>query len=317
MLEEGIILILPTHSRRVKVISRDDFPYPEDLIGSLTYETTDYCIYLDNNSQGVLGVYEVIFNKREPPFATVSELLEIGSEVPKRCIREPLVDLSNMLEILVTLKAHDAAVNGPEVIVIIGKHEHMTFAYCDKPFALPEIQVIDVIPPSPSKLQEGFKALRQVGVIPEQYPVTFGLIDEVEILDKIDEGPVLIPCRLTEVLEKTTQKCIFSVDKNLHLLAGRSPHIIGCQRTKEAAEACGLEVASFKSMCPTKYLPEEGIFIAKCCLTRSGVQRHDSRNATGVIIPWGFNYVQLFEAAAILQDMVLEYLEIDSNKRAS
>jgi hypothetical protein len=308
VLEEGTTLILPTHSRRVKVISSAEFPNMEDIIGSLTYETTDYCIYLSSDSQDVLGVYEVFCEKKKPPFTTITGLQEIGLGVPKRLIHEPEVDLSNVLDILLTLKRHDAGQGGPEIITITGKHEHMTFAFCDRPLMLPEIQVIDVVPPSPSKLQEGFKVLHHVGVVPRQYPVTFHLVDEVELVDNVANGSVLVPCRLTDLQEKSTKKHLFSVDKDMHFLGERSPHIIGCQRTREAAEACGLEVASFKSMCPTQNLPEEGIFIAKCCLTRSEVQQHNSGNATGVIIPWGFNYAQLFQAATILQEIVLHNL---------
>jgi hypothetical protein len=181
----------------------------------------------------------------------------------------------------------------------------MTFVYCDTPIDLPVLQIVDVIPPAPSKLQIAVQALKQVGVIPEAYPVRFNLIDERELLEQVREDPVLIPCKFSELMDNSPRR-ILSVDKNLHQLQDSSVHVVGCQRTREAAEAHGIAVSTFKDICPQQNLPQEGIFLAKCCLTRSEVEYREEGNGKGIIVPWGFNYAHIFEAGILLQELILD-----------
>ncbi len=41
---------------------------------------------------------------------------------------------------------------------------------------------------------------------------------------------------------------------------------------------------------------------------RSGVERIEHEQAKGVIVPWGFNYAQIFEAGILLQDLIVTSL---------
>ncbi|MFQ5819426.1 MAG: hypothetical protein ACE5I5_05525 [Candidatus Heimdallarchaeota archaeon] len=303
-------MIIPSHSRDVKVITRAEFSKIENLIGSLTYETSQYCVYLDETSENVIGVYKLISEREKEPFIRIKTVEDIDPNATKRLIHDPSLDLSNTLEILCRLKKYGAGIDGPEIIIFASKHDHMTFTYCDAPLNLPEIQVVDVIPPSPSKLQIAFQTMQNVGMIPKDYPIRYNLINEVDLLEQLRADPVLIPCWFSEIMENSPRK-IFSVDKNLHRLKNSKVHVVGCQRTREAAEAYGIEISEFKDMCPQQNLPKDGIFIAKCCLIRSKVEQHAERNAKGVIVPWGFNYAHIFQAGIILQDIILKSL---SNK---
>ncbi|MHA2425903.1 MAG: DUF7714 family protein [Candidatus Thorarchaeota archaeon] len=298
-------MIMPTHARTVKVVTRAEFPAISEIVNTLTYETTEYCIYLDEREENVIGVYRLTSISEHEPFARIQELVEIAPDSPKRLIRDSQLDVTSPLQVLKYLEKLGAGSSGPEIITFFAKHDHMTFAYCDKPVSLPEIQVIDVVPPSPSKLEGGLKILQQAGVVPVDFPVTYHLIDEVELLDDMESEPVLIPCRLSDLTTNQTRR-VFSVDKNFHQLEDRKVHVLGCTRTQQAAQAHGIEVVEFKSMCPKHNLPDKGFFIAKCCMMRSGVEQLEHEQATGVVVPWGFNYAQIFEAGILLQDLIVK-----------
>ncbi len=300
-------MIMPTHARTVKVVTRADFHSISEIIGTLTYETTEYCIYLDEQEENVIGVFRVTSISETEPFARIKELVEIAPEAPKRLIQDSHLDVTSPLQVLRYLEKLKAGSSGPETITFIAKHDHVTFAYCDRPVSLPGIQVIDVIPPSPSKLEGALKVIQQSGVVPVDYPITYHLIDEVELLGDMKSEPVLIPCRLSDLTKNQTRR-FFSVDKNLHRLEDRKAHVLGCTRTQQAAQAHGIEVVEFKSMCPKHNLPDKGFFIAKCCMMRSGVERIEHEQAKGVIVPWGFNYAQIFEAGILLQDLIVTSL---------
>lgn len=300
-------MIMPSHSRTVKVITRAEFPQIEDLIGTLTYETSEYCVYLDESYELVLGVYKIIGEQVNEPFIRIITVDEIMPNAQKQLIKDPDLDLTNPLEILCYLTKNGAGHQGPEIIVFESKHDHINFACFDKPIDLPPIQVIDVIPPSPSKLQIAFRALHYVGVIPKDYPVLFNLINEVDLLKAVKGDPILVPCRFSEIMDRSSRP-IFSVDKNLHQLKGSEVHIVGCQRTRDAAEAYDLDIKEFKDMCPKQNLPQDGIYIIKCCLLRSGVEQHVDGSAKGVHVPWGFNYAHIFQAGIMLQDIILNHV---------
>jgi hypothetical protein len=305
MLDGGIEVIMPTHARTVKVITQNEFPRIDEIIGSLTYETSEYCVYLDSHSENVVGVYKITSEREQEPFARIRKLEEIAPDAPKRLIQDAWLDVASPLQILSYLEKIGCGSNGPEIVVFIVKHDHVTFAYCDKTINLPEIQVIDVIPPSPSKLEGALKILQQVGVIPVDYPVTYHLINEIELLKQMKSDPVLVPCKLTD-LDNNHTRAVFSVDKNLHQLKDRHVHVLGCTRTKQAAQAHGLDIVKFRSMCPMHNLPDKGFFIAKCCILRSGVEQQEHGHATGVVVPWGFNHAQMFEAGILLQDLIIK-----------
>ncbi|MHA2142650.1 MAG: DUF7714 family protein [Candidatus Thorarchaeota archaeon] len=297
-------MIMPTHARTVKVVTRAEFPAIDEIVGTLTYETTEYCIYLDEREETVIGVYGVTSIREQEPFTRIQGLEEIAPHAPKRLIQDSKLDVTCPLQILSYLEKQGAGSNGPEIIIFLAKHDHMTFAYCDRPVSLPEIKVIDVVPPSPSKLEGGLKILQQAGVIPIDFPVTYYLIDEVELLDSMESDSVLVPCRLSGLTTNQTRS-IFSVDKNLHQLEDRNVHVLGCTRTQQAAQVHGIDIVEFKSMCPLHNLPDKGFFIAKCCMLRSGVEQYEHKQAIGVAIPWGFNYAQIFEAGILLQDLIV------------
>jgi hypothetical protein len=307
MLVGGIKVIMPTHARKVKVVTRAEFPQISEILGTLTYETTEFCIYLDGRGENVIGVYRITSDREQEPFTRIRELEEIAPHAPRRLIKDSQLDVTNPLQVLSYLEKQRAGSTSPEVIAFLAKHDHMTFVYCDRPINLPEIQVIDVVPPSPSKLEAGLKVLQQAGVIPKDYRVAYHLIDEFELLADMESGPVLVPCRLSDLTNNQTRE-IFSVDKNLHQLEGEDVHVLGCTRTQQAAQAHGIDVVEFRSMCPMHNLPDKGFFIAKCCLLRSGVEQHENGQATGVVVPWGFNYAQIFEAGILLQDLIVKSL---------
>ncbi|MFQ5831859.1 MAG: hypothetical protein ACE5H4_04075 [Candidatus Thorarchaeota archaeon] len=300
-------MIMPTHARAVKVVTQAEFPQIGKIIGSLTYETTEYCIYLDEHSENVIGVYRVSSSQEQEPFTRIVGLEEIAPNFPKRLIQDSRLDVGSPLQILSYLEKHGAGSSGPEVFAFLAKHDHMTFAYCDTPVSIPEIQVIDVIPPSPSKLEIGFRILQQAGVIPIDYPVRYGLIDETELLEEVDSDPVLIPCKLGDMAGSLNGR-VFSVDKTLHQLDDKHVRVLGCTRTMQAAQAHGLDIIDFKSICPMDNLPDNGFFMAKCCMLRSGVEQHENGQGIGVVVPWGFDYAQMFEAGILLQNMIVKSL---------
>jgi len=41
-------------------------------------------------------------------------------------------------------------------------------------------------------------------------------------------------------------------------------------------------------------------------MLRSGVEQYEHERAKGVVIPWGFNFAQLFEAGILLQDLIVK-----------
>ena len=143
--------IIPAHSRTVKVITSSEFPDIEQLVGSITYETTSYCVYLNAESDRVIGVFSIQGIPIDEPFIRITEIEELAPNAPKYLIRDPSLDVANILAVLCWMKEHEVGARGPEINVFVSKHDHITFTYVKAPLTLPKIQMIDVIPPSPSK----------------------------------------------------------------------------------------------------------------------------------------------------------------------
>lgn len=176
-----------------------------------------------------------------------------------------------------------AAGNHPEArcVVVEGLYEHVSFLLNPAPI---EIEVLDIVPPRPSKLLD--QARRVLDVAEDLPPILLRphLVDSVELLanEQPDAQRVLVPCRGGGVEVG---------DVEISFLDERPPQqdwaLLGCQRSQQIHQWFYREEASPRvDSCPRRFLddgPPTGVRLSRCCLRESGI---DDLGDT-VLVPWG------------------------------
>ncbi|UCE81266.1 MAG: hypothetical protein JSV94_02280 [Methanobacteriota archaeon] len=185
---------------------------------------------------------------------------------------------------------------GTRCVVVRGKFEHVSFFIDKRPF---EITLVDVVPPSPSKLVGLIETALDTYLQSEfvKYKVVERDLNELPGLQPGDA--VLFPCRASGL---ESVGCIGYLDDTPKLTPDeiRSLCLVGCSLSARIFKAVyGIE-PRLVNMCPVDLLSDmniDGPVLTKCCRVTGQFEMHGNI----AVVPWG---ARASDVAAALEALI-------------
>ena len=172
---------------------------------------------------------------------------------------------------------------GTKCLVVKGRAEHISFFIEEPPY---ELTVVDVVPPSPSKLV-GLVDNALVTDLQDKY-VKYKMVelDLNELASHATSKIVMFPCRASGLV---SDKRVLYLDQTPQLTKEEIAQVtlIGCSLSARIFKAIyGSEPSELINICPMDLLNDRkiaGPVILKCCKVREGFEA----KGNVAVVPWG------------------------------
>ncbi|UCE44837.1 MAG: hypothetical protein JSU93_05430 [Methanobacteriota archaeon] len=185
---------------------------------------------------------------------------------------------------------------GVRCVVVRGRSEHVSFFLEQRPF---ELTVVDVVPPSPSKLAELVDAALDFH-LPSAF-VKYSVVerDLNEMLRSPCSDSVMFPCKASG-LEHDCSVGYLDETPELTREQIRETTLLGCSLSARIFKAVYGEEPCMMNICPVDLLPSmniSGPVLAKCCKVKEGFELQGDV----AVVPWG---ARAEEVAAALEALM-------------
>jgi hypothetical protein len=305
-------MIAPGHSRLVGVEEVDKDLDDEEEIKGLSkdkriYFSSDYLV-LYNKKTGRAAIVQV---EREgmPPLAEGKGVLptskdftfmrevkgvKVLSKAKETVVVKRGINVMNRSQLIA--EASKIAKGGIRAVVFLGGYDHVNFVI-DPPGEVPKIEVVDVVPPRPSRLMESLKLIRESELRDVPIELVSNEIDLLKIAGEMAEehSPTLMvfPCSASDMPGEIKKARVAFLDKKLEV-ENEKVALIGCEISKSVFEEVfpGKEF-NFYNICP-RNLKISGSFIMRCCL-RDKLGPLEIEGHRGYVIHWGATYEEIVE----------------------
>ncbi|MDH3365128.1 MAG: hypothetical protein OEM29_03885 [Thermoplasmata archaeon] len=270
--------MFPGHCKEVSV-RHVDFALTEESIktflsGKRAYIRTKYFVMTNGREWAVAQIEKEELNGVLQPIVSVS-IVSLPDETS-------FVDDTDLDVLSASKMGRLRESKGTRCVVVRGRSEHVSFFVDQQPF---ELTVVDVVPPSPSKL---------VGLVDDvldsQLQDTFVKFEVVELdINELSgtsgSGPVLFPCKASGLEH----------DNLLGYLDGTPPltpeqvhraSLVGCSLSARIFKALYGAEPRLVNMCPVDLIKQrrvDGPVLTKCCKIKEG---YDLQGDVA-IVPWG------------------------------
>ncbi|MGB9882855.1 MAG: DUF7714 family protein [Methanomassiliicoccales archaeon] len=265
-------MMMPEHCKEVSV--RDvDFPLTPSKIaevvkGKKAYTRTKYYI-LKNQDQ-----YAVISIKKENGnglFRNIEsfEILSLPDETV--FIEDHTIDVINRTQMAKLSQQYKG-----KLVVVKGMFNHISFVR-DEQFI--RINVIDTVPPRPSKLSVMVERIISMGLINAPIIANHIEIDLESIASSLKTKGVIFPCKASGV---SCDKVVYFLDQAPEISVEST--LIGCDLSRRIFKSLYKGEVEFIDICPRSHVHPDGTpTIVKCCKVKSG---YELKNHV-VAVPWG------------------------------
>jgi len=265
--------MMPDHCKDVS-LREVDFPLTEDNIisavqGKKAYTRTDYMILRHERETAVIKVEKQPGKELFRPISAV-EIVSLPDQTV--LIKDDSIDVLNLSN-LATLASRYPG----KTVVVSGLFNHISFL---RPDRLLRLRVVDVVPPSPSKLSVLVERALSCGLV--ELPIILDAVD-IDLNEKerqVQTRSVMFPCRASGL---QSYKDVYYLDETPDL--ENDVTLIGCDLSRRIFRSIyGKDPAASIDMCPRNLVKDDGIpTIIKCCKVKEG---HEiSGNIASV--PWG------------------------------
>ncbi|MFQ6050489.1 MAG: hypothetical protein ACE5K4_02230 [Candidatus Hydrothermarchaeota archaeon] len=284
-------MILPEHCRfvslkKVKINLRDREEIKRSLKNKEAYFSSKYIVLLNEKSNDAAIVETELAGKGF--IQKIINLSIISMPEETSVIKRP-IDVRCKSE-LITTAYKEAKKSNAKAVVVFGEHEHMNFVIDPLDSNIKKIQVIDVVPPFPSKLMEDITYLRRCGLIKEK---DFFIDFELNAINLIEKGRkyiakntlLLFPCDIGITKNELNGNFAFLTDVQE---VKENNVLIGCEVSKMVFEEKFNEKFIHENICPREVAKEivRHPFILRCCL-RDKLGFMKLNNNIGIAIHFG------------------------------
>jgi hypothetical protein len=202
--------------------------------------------------------------------------------LPKDTVFEDIPD-ADVVNVPFLAKLQDMHPN--KTVVVRGMFSHISFVSGMERLRL---NVIDSVPPYPSKLGVLVRAALSTGFIEHPIVVDEMTIDISEKAKDVRTEAVMFPCRASGL--KADMPTYF-LDEFPGL--GHSVTLIGCDLSKRIFGSLYKKDAEFINVCPMDHIPDgNGKTIVKCCKIKEG----HKIEGNVVKVPWGATVPEVVDA---------------------
>ncbi|NLI74108.1 MAG: hypothetical protein GX369_04975 [Euryarchaeota archaeon] len=172
-----------------------------------------------------------------------------------------------------------------KVVVVEGLFGHVSFVMPDEIIYL---DVLDVIPPSPSKLSVLVDRALLAGLV--HFPVIprYEEIDLNEIASGVETSAIVFPCESSGL---KSEKILYYLDQIPDI--NEDATLVGCDLSGRIYRTLYHRDIDRVEMCPKELAPNDGRKrLVKCCRVRDGYQLKDNM----AIVPWGATVQEVADA---------------------
>ncbi|QLH75526.1 MAG: hypothetical protein HPY73_08885 [Methanomassiliicoccales archaeon] len=236
--------------------------------GKSAYTRTEFMVLKNGNN---VAVVRVLKRPGKELFRPITSIEVISLPKDTVYIKDERVDVLNVSELAELVKE-----NGGLTVVVSGMFNHVSFLHADE---LLTLRVVDVVPPTPSKLSVLVRKAMSSGLV--ELPI---IIEQVDIDLNQKEGlvktdAVMFPCRASGLF---SSKRIYYLDETPAVEGDVT--LIGCDLSRRIFRSVYGRDAPCIDICPKNLVVDDGTpTMIKCCKVKEG---HEiSGNIASV--PWG------------------------------
>lgn len=172
-----------------------------------------------------------------------------------------------------------------KTVVVEGKFGHVSFT---SPGTILKLDVLDVVPPYPSKLSSLVKTALDSGMIDLPIAAEYSDIDINRLAETVQYGSILFPCRASGL---HSDKKDYYLDQLPEIKEKCT--LIGCELSERIYRSIYNEKIERVEMCPRKLAPNDSKKrIVKCCKIKNGYKIDGSL----AIVPWGATVKEVIDA---------------------
>jgi len=192
----------------------------------------------------------------------------------------PYADVMNIPALAAIQNEHPG-----KTVVIKGMFSHMSFV---SNMGTIRLDVIDNVPPSPSKLGVLVRAALATGFIEHPVIVNDVIIDMSEKVNEVRTEAVMFPCRVSGLTAPMPVYFLDEAPKVSHNVT-----LIGCDLSKRIYGALYKRDVPFINVCPMEHRSAAGVkTILKCCKIKEG---HKIEGNVAKV-PWGATIPEVVSA---------------------
>ena len=261
----------PDHCKDVS-LRHVDFPLTaqninKHIVGKDAYTRTDFMILKHGEETAVI---KVIKNKGKDLFRPISGHEIVSLPDNSVFIRDEQIDVLNTSHM-----AREARKNPGKTVVVSGMFNHVSFMQEEN---LLDLFVVDVVPPSPSKLSVLVERAFSTGMVELPIVPHYQDIDLNELEKKVTTSGVMFPCRASGL---RSDRKVFFLDETPNLEGDIT--LIGCDLSSRIFHSVYKKDANTIDMCPRNLAPMKGKTLVKCCAVKEGFEI----NGDLASVPWG------------------------------
>lgn len=277
--------MLPGHCKDVAV-KEVDFPLTREdiareIAGKKAYTRCDHYI-LSNGTE--LAVVRVRKAEGKELFRPIVEHEVIALPDSTVFVDDPSVDVLNAPAMAAVSQMHPG-----RTVVVQGQFNHISFV---QPGDIRELQVLDVVPPSPSKLSVLVKRALESGMVDLPVVPEYREIDLNLLAREVSTESVLFPCQASGL---TSEKPMLFLDQVP--VVDREVTLVGCDLSARIYRSLYHQEVQRIEMCPQVLAPnDERKRLVKCCKVREGHQVKGNL----AIVPWGATVREVADAITAL-----------------
>ena len=258
-----------------------EFNLTPDVIASemdcwKAYAKCEYLVLRKDDSFAVLRVMKEnavgLFKK-----VTDYEILSLPEETDY--VHNETVDVLNIPSLALIQSEHPG-----RAVVIEGMFSHIVYIKNLEPLIL---NVVDSIPPSPSKLGVLVRKALDSDFIDLPIIVHEEIVDMCSKVSDVRTEGVMFPCKVSGI---TTGRPTYFLDNDPELK--HEVTLIGCNLSKRIFESLYRFTPEFINVCPADNIRTEGKTIVKCCKVKEG---HIIEGDV-VKVPWGATVPEIVDA---------------------
>ena len=261
----------PDHCKDVS-LRHVDFPLTEENIagnidGKKAYTRTDFMILRNGEETAVI---KVIKGSGKDLFRPISSFQIVSLPHHTVFIRDEAIDVLNASQM-----ARLARDNPGKTVVVSGMFNHVSFLQEEN---LLDLFVVDVVPPSPSKLsvlvERAFSTgLVDLPIVPHYQDIDLNLLEK-----SVGTSGVMFPCRASGL---ESGRKVYFLDETPALEGDMT--LVGCDLSRRIFRSIYRREVSTLDMCPKNLARIKGKTLVKCCSVKEGFIIEGDMAS----VPWG------------------------------
>jgi hypothetical protein len=261
----------PDHCKDVS-LRHVDFSLTEENIsrnldGKKAYTRTDFMILKNDEA---VAVIKVIKEGGKDLFRPISTYQVVSLPEDTVYLRDEGIDVLNASHMARKAREHPG-----KTVVVSGMFNHVSFLQEEN---LLDLYVVDVVPPSPSKLSVLVERAFSTGMVDLPIVPHYRDIDLNELERNVMTEAVMFPCRASGL---ESERKVYFLDET-PVVEGEVT-LIGCDLSRRIFNSVYRREPTSLDMCPRNLARTKGKTLVKCCGVKDGFEI-DGDVAS---VPWG------------------------------